>query len=596
MPFAELSDAQIILLTEGDPDHEFPGLRPLFAELQADSHKPAVQAFLNRWLSSVSCPECQGQQLKPESLAVRMGGANFAEAARRPVSEFRAWANAVSQTLTATERRLLNVVLQELESRAQALLDLDLGYLSLDRPLATLAGGEAQRACLTRILGNLLVNSLYVLDEPSAGLHPADCKRVVHAIQNLKQAENTIVVVEHAETFLQTADHLIDLGPGAGGDGGRVVFEGPPGEITAHADSQTGQYLSGSATVGRPYRQTAARPDSVLTLHGAKRFPLKRITATFPLNCLCVITGVSGSGKTVLLEQVLYPAVQFALGQPIPRDVRMGFENLDGGESIEDVVLLDQTPLTGSSRSNPLTYLGAFDDIRRVFAESPKAHRLGFQMKDFSFNSPSGGRCPNCAGGGTVRVEMQFLADLEIVCPLCQGRRYRPEILSVRYRGLHIAEVLDLTVAEAFPFFRTQPRLQKRLQVLKDVGLDYLPLGQPTASLSGGESQRLKLASFLTGSNRSRTLFLLDEPTSGLHPADIQTLLNCFDHLLAVGHSVIVAEHNLHLIAQADWILDLGPGAAEAGGQLLAQGPPEEIAHTPDSPTARCLKDWQSRK
>ena len=596
VPFSELSTTQKALLIEGDPAHAFSGLRQIFEELQQASKKPAVQAFLNRWLLMVPCPDCQGQRLKPESQAVRVGEANIAEVCNRPLIDFHTWLKAIPENLTETEHRLLGVVLVELESRVGALLELDLGYLSLDRPLSTLAGGESQRVALTRILGNQLVHSLYVLDEPSAGLHPADCERVMRLLEKLKHAENTIVVVEHEEAFLNGADHLIDLGPGAGRDGGRVVFEGVPGEITAHLDSQTGRYLSGAETVGRPFRQTAVREDFALSLRGAKRFPLKDITASFPLNCLCVITGVSGSGKTVLLEQVLYPAVQFTLGQPIPRDIRSGFDDLEGGDPIEDVVLLDQTPLSGSSRSNPVTYLGAFDDIRRVFAESPEANRLGFQMKDFSFNSPSGGRCPNCAGQGTVRVEMQFLADLEMVCPECQGSRYRPEILNVRYRGLHIAEVLDLTVAEAFPFFRTQPRLQKRLQVLKDVGLDYLPLGQRTASLSGGESQRLKLASFLIESSRSRTLFLLDEPTSGLHPADIQTLLNCFDHLLAVGHSVIVAEHNLHLIAQADWIIDLGPGAAEAGGRLLAAGPPEEIAKTPNSPTARCLKNWQSRK
>ena len=596
VPFAELSNSLKTLLTEGDPDRDFAGLRQVFEELESETNKPAVQAFLNRWLPAVPCPECHGQQLKPEALAVRVGEANIAEVGRRPLSEFLTWLKAIPETLTQTEGQLLNIVLMELESRTQALLDLGLDYLALDRPLSTLASGEAQRACLTRILGNLLVNSLYVLDEPSAGLHPADCEPVMQMLQNLKQADNTIVVVEHEEAFLNAADHVIDLGPGAGGDGGHVVFEGPPSEIAAHAESQTGRYLSGAKTVGRPFRQVAVRQDSVLTLRGAKRFPLQNITASFPLNCLCVITGVSGAGKTVLLEQVLYPAVQFALGQPIPRDVRMGFDELEGSESIEDVVLLDQTPLAGSTRSNPVTYLGAFDDIRRVFAESPEANRLGFQMKDFSFNSSTGGRCPNCAGQGWVRVEMQFLADLEMVCPECQGSRYRPEILSVRYRGLNIAEVLDLTVAEASPFFRTQPRLQRRLQVLKDVGLDYLPLGQPTASLSGGESQRLKLASFLIRSSRSRTLFLLDEPTTGLHPADIQTLLNCFDHLLAVGHSVIVAEHNFHLIAAADWILDLGPQAAAAGGELLAQGPPEEITNTPHSPTAHCLKDWQSRK
>ncbi len=313
-------------------------------------------------------------------------------------------------------------------------------------------------------------------------------------------------------------------------------------------------------------------------MRGINRFPLEDVSVEFPLNCLCVLTGLSGSGKTVLLENLLYPALRHALGEPIPRSERNGFDSLKGGEQIEEVVLLDQTPLIGNSRSNPATYLNLFDEIRRLFADTPDAQKQGFRLKDFSFNSPAGGRCPHCAGQGTIEVEMQFLADLQMVCPECQGTRYRREILSARYRGLNIAEVLNLTVAEAFPFFRTQPKIRKRLQRLKDVGLDYLPLGQPTGTLSGGESQRLKLAAFLCESRRARTLFLFDEPTSGLHPADVQTLLNCFDHLLSVGHSVIVAEHNRHLIAQADWVIDLGPGLAETGGKILAVGPPDQIA------------------
>ncbi len=416
-------------------------------------------------------------------------------------------------------------------------------------------------------------------------------------LKRIQKADNTLIVVEHEAAFLDRADHLIDLGPGAGSEGGRVVFQGHPEEIRNASESKTGRFLNGLETVTRPYQPpSTGKAFPRFALRGIKRFPFRDLFLEIPLNCLCVITGQSGSGKTVLLEQILDPAWKHALGQPIPRSERERFDSLDGGDQIDEVVLLDQTPLTGSSRSNPVTYLGVFDEIRRQFAETPDAQRLGFQLKDFSYNSATGGRCPVCLGQGTIEVEMQFLADLEMVCPECQGSRYRPEILAARYRGLHIGEVLNLTVAEAIPFFRTQPKIRKRLKVLKDVGLEYLPLGQPTGTLSGGESQRLKLAGFLNETRRSQTLFLFDEPTSGLHPADVQTLLNCFDHLLAVGHSVIVAEHNLHLINVADWVIDLGLGPEGTAAQIVAQGSPGQIAATPDSLTGQWLSQWNSNK
>lgn len=487
------------------------------------------------------------------------------------------------------------VVLTELESRTRALLELGLDDLAIGRPLASISTGEAQRIALASSIGHQLVNSLYVFDEPSTGLHPADCERIIASMKRIQNAENTLVVVEHEEAFLSQADHLIDLGPGAGSEGGRVVFQGPPANLQSASDSKTARYLSGQETVQRPFKPpNHGKPFPTFTLNAIKHAPFQNASIAFPLNCLCVLTGVSGSGKSVLLEQVLHPALQHALGLPIPRSERERFGSVDFGDQIGEVVLLDQSPLTGSSRSNPVTFLGAFDEIRKLFAETPDAKRLGFQLKDFSFNSATGGRCPVCSGQGTVEVEMQFLADLEMVCPECHGTRYRAEILAVRYRGLHIGEVLNLTVAEALPFFRTQPKIRKRLQVLKDVGLDYLPLGQTTGSLSGGESQRLKLATFLNEARRLPTLFLFDEPTAGLHPADVQTLVNCFDHLLAVGHSVIVAEHNLHLIRVADWVIDLKREGSNS--RIAAQGPPEQIAAAPDSITGQWLTKWNSRK
>ncbi len=579
LPITQFKPAQKTRLIEGHAETQFPGLLEMFSELQQQTQKPAVRAFVNRWLKTVPCPNCQGQQLQPHALAALLKETNIAEVLHFPLFDFQTWIDSLAAELSEDEKKLLSVVLSELHARTNALLELGLDALTLARPVSTLSTGEAQRLAIARTIGHQLVNSLYIVDEPSTGLHPADCDQVALVLKQLQQAENTLIVVEHEAAFLALADHLIDLGPGAGREGGQVVFEGTPSDISTEPHSRTGGFLSGTESVkrtGQPKTITPQMPR--LILRGANLFPLKHLTVEFPLNCLCVLTGVSGSGKTVLLEQSLYPALRQEFGWPLPRDVRARFEILEGSDSLDEAVLLDQSPLVGNSRSNPATYLGVFDDIRRIFAEAPDAQRQGFAIKDFSFNSASGGRCPECAGQGTIGVEMQFLADLHMQCPECQGTRYKPEILTVRYRGLHIAEVLNLTAAEAVSFFRTYPRIRKRLQVLKDVGLDYLPLGQPTGTLSGGESQRLKLASYLTESTRAQTVFLMDEPTSGLHPADVQTLLDCFDQLLAVGHSVIVAEHNLHLIRQADWVIDLGPGAANRGGEIITQGPPEEVA------------------
>lgn len=588
VPFAELSQKHQTFLIEGKPSQEFVGLKELFRELQ-ESRKPTVQSFLNRWLLDTSCLDCRGYQLREEALAVRMGELHIGELSQRPLRDVQQWLDEVPKNLTDDQEKLVSVVLVEIQSRINSLLQMGLDYLGLNDPIGSLSSGESQRVALARTVGHQLVNSLYIFDEPSTGLHSADCERVTQVLAQLQKAENTIVVVEHEEDFLNRADHLIDLGPGAGCEGGQVVYQGKREGLLNAPESMTGQYLTGAATTKRPFQPGMKEDLSRIRIVGANRFPLKNVTVEFPLNCLCVLTGVSGSGKTVLMERVLYPALQHILGHPIPRNVRESFTEVTGSDAIDEVVLLDSSPLSGSSRSNPVTFLNVFDEIRRIFAETPEAQKQGFQLKEFSFNSPSGGRCPACAGQGTVDVEMQFLPDLQMACPECQGTRYRPEILTARYRGLNIAEVLNLTVAEAFPFFRTSPRIRKRLQLLKDVGLDYLPLGQPTTLLSGGESQRLKLASYLGETTRGQTLFLLDEPTAGLHPADIQTLLNCFDHLLAVGHSVIVAEHNLHLIGQADWVIDLGPGAAKSGGQVVATGPPEKIADQAQSLTGKWL-------
>ena len=476
-------------------------------------------------------------------------------------------------------------MLAQIQSRLQFLEDVGLGYLTLDRALHTLSGGEAQRAALTTALGSSLVNVLYVLDEPTVGLHPVDSQRLLSAVRRLCQRGNTVMVVEHDESFVRAADHVVEIGPGAGQHGGRVVFQGTPTEMLESGASLTGDYLSGRRAIRPPSRRRAAEHGEI-RLRGARGHNLRGIDVGFPLGMLCVVTGVSGSGKSTLVADTLYPAVCRQLRKAAPPAAP--YDDVLGAGQVDDCVLVDQTPLGRTARSNPVTYVKAFDEIRQVFASTVTARTRNYPASFFSFNV-EGGRCPACEGQGQVAVDMQFLADVYVTCSECQGLRYRPEVLDVTYRGCSIAEVLEMTARQAHVFFRGQPRVQARLKRLIDVGLDYLRLGQPAATLSGGEAQRLKLAGYLSEVRRGRTLILLDEPTTGLHPADIVNLLDCFEALLAAGHSLIVVEHNLHLIACADYVIDLGPGAAAEGGRVVAAGTPEQVAATPDSATGRLL-------
>jgi excinuclease ABC subunit A len=532
-----------------------------------------------------ACPVCHGTRLNELALAIRIGGRDIADLSAMPISDLAAFCAALD--LPERHRAAGALLLDQVRARLGYLCAVELGYLSLDRPADTLSTGEAQRVRLTTALGSNLASALYVLDEPTAGLHPRDTEKLLTALLRLRDAGNTLVIVEHDPEVLRLADYLVDLGPGAGEEGGQVVYQGPPAGITACPASVTGSYLSGERSIRVPARRRPTNHGS-LRVVGARAHNLKDVTVDFPLGVLCVVTGVSGAGKSTLVEETLYPALCRRKKKKVPPGVGADTEVIGAGQ-IGDVVHMSQAPLARTARSNPVTYIKAFDDIRGLFAETTEGRIRGFGPGAFSFNQP-GGRCDTCEGQGTLTVDMQFLADVTVTCPECKGRRYKPELLSVTVRNLSIAEVLDLTVREAFRFFRAQPAVERRLKLLLDVGLEYLRLGQPADTLSGGECQRLKLAGHLAASRKPRCLFLLDEPTAGLHMADVARLLDCFDRLLATGHSLLVIEHNLDVIRCADYVIDLGPGAAAEGGRVVAAGTPEEVAHAEASVTGQWLR------
>jgi len=588
-PYSRLSERERKFIIEGAPDVGFGGLKGFFAWLERRKYKMHVRVFLSRWRSYRPCAACGGARLRPEALAVRLGGLNIAEICALQVREAAVFFRRLE--LSDWERRTAKTMLEQVQSRLGFLEAVGLGYLTLDRTLRTLSGGEARRVALAAALGSSLVGMLYVLDEPSIGLHPRDVQRLLTAITQLRDRGNTVVIVEHEETIIRAADVVIEIGPGAGHRGGKVVFQGSPQELLLSPDSLTGEYLSGRRGFSQSTRR---RPEhGWLRLAGARGNNLKNITVEFPLGVLCLVTGVSGSGKSTLVQDTLYPALCRRLRKNAPKP--LPYDDLYGDGQLDDVVLVDQTPIGRSPRSNPVTYLKAFDEIRAVFAETIEARTRGLTAGAFSFNV-DGGRCNLCQGEGFLQVDMQFLADVYMHCPQCHGTRYREEILDVRYRGRNIAEVLEMTVREAFTFFRGRPKVQARLKRLIDVGLDYVRLGQPANTLSGGESQRLKLAAYLSGAKRGRCLFILDEPTTGLHFADVVQLLDCFDALLAAGHSLIVVEHNLQVMKAADYIIDLGPGAADEGGRVVAEGSPEKIARCSVSITGQFLSRALSEK
>jgi len=584
VPFRQLGEEHLAVIRHGVPERKFGGLDGFFAWLQRRKYKMHIRVFLSRWRSYRPCPACGGARLRPAALATRIGGRNIAEISamevRHALSFFRELA------LTDWQRQVGRMVFDQVEARLGYLEAVGLGYLTLDRTLRTLSGGEARRVALTSALGSSLVNMLYVLDEPSIGLHAQDIDRLLAAIRGLRDRENTVVVVEHEESVIRAADQVVEIGPGAGERGGEIVFQGTPAEMERAPHSLTGDYLARRRGVSLASRRRQPN-HGWIRLAGARGNNLKNITVEFPLGMLCLVTGVSGSGKSTLVQDTLYPALCRRLRKDAPKPY--DHDDIFGDGQIDEVIMVDQSPIGRTPRSNPVTYLKVFDEIRGVFAQTVDARTRGYSASHFSFNV-DGGRCAACQGEGHVRIDMQFLADVYMKCSQCGGTRYRDEILDITYRGRNIAEVLEMTVREAFTFFRGQAKVQARLKRLIDVGLDYVRLGQPANTLSGGEAQRLKLAGYMSSARRGRCLFILDEPTTGLHFSDIVQLLDCFDALLAVGHSLIVVEHNLQMMKAADHIIDLGPGAAGEGGHLVAKGTPEMIANNPDAVTGRFLR------
>ena len=597
-PFEELSDEALDLVWRG---RGFVNIERFFAWLERRNYRVHVRVLLSRYRAYEECRRCQGRRLRPESLRVLLNGRNVSELVKKSVEDLRSWLS--DQSWEGWERELAEHLLGELQGRLETLHRVGLDYLALDRQARTLSGGETQRIQLASALGTGLTNTLYVLDEPTIGLHPRDSQRLVDLLKNLASQGNTVLVVEHDRTIIEGADHVIDLGPRAGEHGGEVVAEGSFDEVIESETSLTAAYFRKglhqySAENGEAGSASALVEGSrgveelpKIGIRGARENNLRNFDVEFPLGCLVVVTGVSGSGKSTLVQQVLHGTFQRSQGVV---DVEPGrCDELVGVEALADIVLVDQRPLGRSSRSNPVTYIKAYDDIRKLFAATARAKREGITAAHFSFNLDRG-RCPECEGTGLQEVDMQFMASVRVTCDRCQGRRFRPEILSIIFGGRNIDEVLELTVEQGLDFFAGHTRLCRRLQSLQDVGLGYLRLGQQTATLSGGEAQRLKLATFLQApGRRSRSeprLFIFDEPTTGLHMCDIDLLHQTLRRLLEAGHGVVVVEHSLDLIARADWIVDLGPGGGEHGGHLLFSGPMMAFLETADGPTASELR------
>ncbi len=573
----------------------FLGVFGFFAQMEKKKYKLHVRVMLSKYRGYAECPDCRGQRLRAEARSVRLNGQNICQASAQTIAQANEFFGALK--LSPMQDEIAGPILDEVRQRLSFLDAVGLEYLTLDRLASTLSGGEAQRIQLATSLGSRLVGALYVLDEPSIGLHTRDTARLIHILEELRDLGNTIIVVEHDADVLRAADHLLDLGPGAGEFGGKLLAEGVLAEIEANPNSLTGRYLSGQISIPVPTRRRAPGKEK-LVLRGARANNLHGVDVEIPLGLLVAITGVSGSGKSTLVHQVLYRAVARALGQSDGSDPSGVFKSLTGVERLNDVVLVDQTPIGRTPRSNPITYIKGFDLVRELFAAQPEAKRSSLTPGHFSFNVP-GGRCNTCEGDGTVTVEMQFLADVELPCEDCNGTRYQAKVLGVEYKGKNIHQVLQLTVKEALRFFAGQTRLLEKLAVLDEIGLGYLRLGQSATTLSGGEAQRVKLAAHLAQvraananakpSQASRVLYILDEPTTGLHFDDVSKLLTAFRKLIDGGGSLIVIEHNLDVIKSADWVIDMGPEGGEAGGRIVGEGTPEEIAGNLLSHTGKWL-------
>ncbi|HEY6351718.1 MAG TPA: excinuclease ABC subunit UvrA [Candidatus Angelobacter sp.] len=605
VPWCDLDRDQQQQVMEGEG--KFPGIQGFFAWLERKKYKLHVRVFLSRYRGYAQCPECGGARLRRDALQVKLEGKNICEATCLTVEQAARFFD--SLTLSPEESEIAGKILEQIQHRLKFLNDVGLEYLSLDRLASTLSGGESQRIQLATSLGSRLVGALYVLDEPSIGLHSRDTSRLIHILHELRNLGNTILVVEHDQEVMRSSDRILDLGPGAGENGGRLIASATYAELKKIPASLTGRYLSEELRIQIP--QTRRKPGTpVIRVEGARAHNLKNIAVEIPLGMLVAVTGVSGSGKSTLVHDVIYQALAAEKGITSgPGPAVNGFQKIAGGQYISDVVLVDQSPIGRTPRSNPVTYIKAFDTIRDVFASTAEAQKRGYTSGHFSFNIP-GGRCETCQGDGTVTVEMQFLADVELICEDCKGTRYKPGVLEVRYKGKNIHEMLSLTVREAMYFFSGVPKITDKLRVLEEVGLGYLRLGQSATTLSGGEAQRMKLAAHLIPAVRARdfeaetpeekaarkkaragkgALYIFDEPTTGLHFDDVSKLLAAFRKLIDAGGSVLVIEHNMDVIKTADWIIDLGPEGGDRGGQVVVAGPPETVAETKKSYTGKWL-------
>jgi len=586
VPWERLGERERRLVYEGEG--KFPGINGFFEEIESYRYKLHVRVFLSRYRTQSPCPVCAGARLKPSALAVKVAGLMISEFTALTIE--RAAAALESLELTAWEAAVGREILRQLSAKLTFLLRVGLGYLTLGRQTRTLSGGEAQRINLANQLGSQLVGTLYVLDEPSIGLHARDTARLADLCRELAGAGNTVVVVEHDRAFIEAADHVIELGPGSGERGGEVVFSGSQDEFRKTTRSLTARYLTGRESIPAPLARRTGRRHLVLT--GAREHNLKDVTLRLPLGTLCVVTGVSGSGKSTLVHDTLYHAVARAFKTEF--QTPGAYTALTGLEYVKGVRLIDQEPIGRTPRSNPVTYVKAFDEIRKLYAALPRAKTLGLGAGAFSFNVP-GGRCESCQGDGFQKLEMYFFEDVYVSCQECEGRRYRAEVLGVKYRGKSIGDVLALTVDEAVDFFAATPALARRLRVLQDVGLGYLRLGQPATTLSGGEAQRLKIAAELAARASGEMLYLLDEPTTGLHLDDVKKLLHVLHRLVDTGNTVVLVEHHLDVVRAADWVIDLGPEGGEEGGEIVAEGPPEVVAQTPGSYTGKFLAEMLSK-
>ncbi len=562
----------------------YEGLVKYLEMQQDDDAGAAANKWSERFFSRATCPECNGQRLNKEALHFFIDGKNIADLSRMDISDLHQWACEIEKRLNKTEALIAHEIIKEIRTRLGFLVDVGLEYLSLDRRSATLSGGESQRIRLATQIGSELVNVLYILDEPSIGLHQRDNHRLISSLKNLRDAANSIIVVEHDKDMMLEADYVVDIGPKAGRKGGEVVFQGTPQQMLA-TDTLTAQYLNGHRRIAVPGSRREGN-GKTLTLTGATGNNLRDVTLSIPLGTLTVVAGVSGSGKSSLINGTLQPILSAkfyrSLQQPLP------YRSIEGIENIDKVVTVDQTPLGRSPRSNPATYTGVFSDIRSLFVNLPEAKIRGYKPGRFSFNV-KGGRCEACSGNGYQTIEMNFLPDVMVPCEVCGGKRYNRETLEVRFKGKSIADVLDMTINQAVEFFASVPAILKKIKVLQDIGLGYIKLGQPSSTLSGGENQRVKLATELAKRDTGRTLFILDEPTTGLHFEDINVLLGVFNRLVDKGNTVLVIEHNMDVVKSADYVIDMGPGGGKNGGQIIAAGTPEQIA-AGDSPTSEYIR------